>query len=239
MVSSGIKNSEPKIEKLVGILAILAQDRLLSRSPFSIKGLSVLACTGIFPATEKSIQGIEHSWISCRIRRLWICKHVSRKTMRIPYVWRGRGNNADCPLRTESTSLKWFSTDFLIVNSSSRNSCSLLNSFNCWTLPIGVSRSARSRSANSSWSGACSRLDCSYPVRVCPISTAWESFCLQFTNIIFGKIHSVFMSQDLGFCFCEQLFPCLSKKDPDLTSVELLVRFALLWHPVGGLPRTC
>ena len=33
----------------------------------------------------------------------------------------------------------------------------------------------------------------------------------------FGKIRSVFMSQDLGFCFCEQLFPCLSKNDPDLT----------------------
>ena len=32
------------------------------------------------------------------------------------------------PLRTDSTSLKWFSTNFLIKNSSSRNSCSLFNS---------------------------------------------------------------------------------------------------------------
>ena len=69
MVSSGIKKLELKFEKL-----FWTQDRLLSRSPFSMTGLSVLACTGIFPIIEKSIQGIEHSLVSCRRRRLWICK---------------------------------------------------------------------------------------------------------------------------------------------------------------------
>ena len=105
---------------------------------------------------------------------------------------RRRGNNAgwlgtwsNFPLRTDSTSLKWFSTNFLIENSSSRNSCSLqvfqlLNPSNTRT------RSARSRSANSSWSRACSRLDCSYPVRVCPMSTAWESICLFNSQILFS-----------------------------------------------------
>ena len=105
---------------------------------------------------------------------------------------RRRGNNAgwlgtwnNFPLRTDSTSLKWFSTNFLIENSSSRNSRSLqvfqlLNTSNTRT------RSARSRSANSSWSRACSRLDCSYPVRVCPMSTAWESICLFNSQILFS-----------------------------------------------------
>ena len=46
-----------------------------------------------------------------------------------------------------------------------------------------------------------------------------NQFVSSITNIIFGKIISVFMSQDLGFCFCERLFPCLSKNDPDLTVV--------------------
>ena len=34
------------------------------------------------------------------------------------------------------------------------------------------------------------------------------------------------MSQDLGFCFCEQLFPCFSKSDPDLTCLERELRVA-------------
>ena len=82
MVSSGIKKKiELKIENLFRILAILAQDRLSSRSPFSITGLSVLACTKMFPVIEKSIQGVEN------IRRLWICKNVSRYTISISYIW--------------------------------------------------------------------------------------------------------------------------------------------------------
>ena len=48
------------------------------------------------------------------------------------------------------------------------------------------------------------------------------------TNIIFGKIRSVFMSQDFGFCFCEQLFFFSFQNDPELTVVSLLVRFDLL-----------
>ena len=167
--------------------------------------------------------------------------------MRIPYVWRGRRNNAgwlgtwnNCPLRTDSTSLKWFSTNFLVVNSSSRNSCSLLNSFNCWILPIRVSRSARSRSANSSWIRACYRLHCSYPVRVCPISTAWESVCLSNSQILFSArsaLYSCLRISDFAFASnCSLVFP---KKILIWQVVELLVRFALLWHPVDGLPRTC
>ena len=41
-------------------------------------------------------------------------------------------------------------------------------------------------------------------------------------------IRSVFMSQDLGFCFCEQLFFFSFQNDPELTVVLLLVRFELL-----------
>ena len=116
---------------------------------------------------------------------------------------------------------------------------SLLNYSNFWTVLTRKSRSARSRSANSLWTRACSRLDCAYPVRVCPISTAWESISLQFTNIIFfGKIRSVFMTQDLGFCFCEQLFLFSFQNDPEVTVVKLLVQFALSWHPDYGSPRT-
>ena len=106
---------------------------------------------------------------------------------------RGRRNNAgwlgtwnNYPQRTDSTSLNWFSTNFLTDNSSSPNSCSLFNSSDFWILPIRVSRNARSRSANSSWSGACSRLDCSHPVRVRPIFTAWESICLFSSQILFS-----------------------------------------------------
>ena len=47
---------ELKIEKLSGILAILAQDWLWSRSPLSVPGVPVHACTGIFPLTEKSLE---------------------------------------------------------------------------------------------------------------------------------------------------------------------------------------
>ena len=84
MVSSRI---ELKFEKLFRIWAILPQDWLWSRSPLSITGFPVLVCTGIFPVVEKSIQGIEHSWKSCRIRRLRICINVSRYTIRIPYIY--------------------------------------------------------------------------------------------------------------------------------------------------------
>ena len=78
-----------KIEKLFGPFSHLAQDRLLSRSPFSITGFPVLTCTGIFPVIEKSIQVIEHSLISCRRRRLWIRRNVSWKTMRAANFSRG------------------------------------------------------------------------------------------------------------------------------------------------------
>ena len=172
------------------------------------------------------------------------CKFESRLSN--PPGSRGRRNNAgwivtwnNCPLRTHSTSLKWCSTNFLTENSSSRNSWSLFNSSNFWILLTRESRSARSRSANSSWSRACSRLDCSYPVRVCPISTAWESICL-FNSQIFFSARSAQYSclRDLGFCFCEQLFSISFQNEPELTVVQLLVRFALLWHPDYGSPRT-
>ena len=81
------QNLEQKIEKLLRIWAIWAQDRLLYRSTFSFSGLHVRASTGIFPVKEKSMHVIEHSWISCRRRRLWICKNVSRYTMRVPNTW--------------------------------------------------------------------------------------------------------------------------------------------------------
>ena len=197
----------------------------------SFTGLSVLACSGIFPVIKKSIQGIGHSSESCRRRRLWICKHFSWYTMRIhifgcksesllsnPPGSRGRRNNAGClgtwnnyPQRTDSTSLNWFSTNFLTENSSSRNSCSLFNSSNFWILRIRVSRSARSRSANSSWSGACSRLDCSYPVRVRPIFTAWESICLFFSQILFSARSALYsclrISDFASASNCSLVFP--------------------------------
>ena len=163
------------------------------------------------------------------------CKSQSRLSSP-PGSWR-RGNNAgwlgpsnDCPLRTDSTSLKWFSTNFLIENSS-RNSCSLqffqlLNTSNTSTTK-------------------CSFSICQFFVKqslfsselFIPCSNMPNFHCLrinvydQFTNIIFGKIRSVFRSQDLGFCFCEQLFHCLSNNDPDLTVVSLASRS---WRRYSG-----
>ena len=244
MVSSGIQKFRTENWETIwdfSKIGCCLDHHFLSRvSPY-------LLFTGIFPATEKSIQGIEHSWKSCRIRLLWICKNVSRHTMRIPYVWRGRGNNAgwlgtwnNCPLRTDSTSLKmifdqlsyrkFFESKFLLspqffqlLNTSNTSitkcSFSICQFFVNWSL------------FSSGLFIPCSSMPNFHCLRI--------NLSLQLTNIIFGKIRSVFMSQDLGFCFCEQLFPCLSKNDPDLTSVDLLVRFALLWHPVDGLLRTC
>ena len=63
-----------------------------------------------------------------------------------------------------------------------------VNSSNFWILLILVTPSVRSRSPNSSWSRACSRLDCSYPVGVCPISTACDSNCL-FNSYNFQEDH--------------------------------------------------
>ena len=167
----------------------------------------MLTCTGMFPVIKKTIQGIEHSSISRR-RRRFVDPPGSRR----------RGNNAgwlgtwsNFPLRTDSTSLKWFSTNFLIENSSSRNSRSLqvfqlLNTSNTRT------RSARSRSANSSWSRACSRLDCSYPVRVCPMSTAWESICLFNSQILFSARSALYSRLRISdFASASYCSPPLSK----------------------------
>ena len=65
----GNQKLELKIEKLFGIIAILAQDRLWSRSPPSVAGFSVLACTRIF-SRNKEIHWVEHSWTSCRSTRM-------------------------------------------------------------------------------------------------------------------------------------------------------------------------
>ena len=157
---------------------------------------------------------------------------------------RGRGNNAgwlgtwsNCPLRTDSTSLKWFSTNFLIENSWLRKSCSLFNSYNFWILPMQESRSARSRSANSSWSRACSRLGCSYPVRVCPIFTAWESVHLFNSQILFSARTALYSCLRISdFASASNCSSLSFQDDPELTVVQLLVRFALWWHPVDGFP---
>ena len=65
------------------------------------------------------------------------------------------------------------------------NSWVLFSSSISWIPLIRVSRSARSRSATSSWSRSCSRLDCAYPSRVCPISSAWDSICLFNARMLF------------------------------------------------------
>ena len=129
------------------------------------------------------------------------------------------GNNAGwlgtwniCPLRTDSTSWTWFLTNFLVENSSSRNSWSLFNSSTFWILPIRVSRSARSRSANSSWSRACSRLDCSYPVRVCPIFTAWESISLFNSQILFSARSALYSSLRFRILLLRAIVPLSFQK---------------------------
>ena len=38
----------------------------------------------------------------------------------------------------------------------------------------------------SSWNDSCSRLDCSYPLIVCPISNAWDSICLFNAPMLFS-----------------------------------------------------
>ena len=76
--SVSLKSQVPKIRtenwETVLDFTLLAQGRLLSRSPSSITGLSMLACTGIFPVIDKSIQSMLNPLISCRRRRLWISK---------------------------------------------------------------------------------------------------------------------------------------------------------------------
>ena len=122
-------------------------------------------------------------------------------------------------------------------NSSRRNSWSLFNSSNFWILLIRVSRSARSRSANSSWSRACSRLDCAYPVRVCPISTAWESICLFNSQILFrtrSALYSCLRISDFASASnCSLVFPKMILIW-QLSNSWLDLRF--LWHPVTGFP---
>ena len=194
--------SELRIEKLCGILNHVVQDRLLSWSPFYIT---------VFPrayfhrdiSRKRKINSSDWAFLNKFSKKTHVdlqkrflenharCNFESRLSN--PPGSRGRRNNAvwivtwnNSPLRTHSTSLKWCSTNFLTENSSSRNSWSLFNSSNFWILLTRESRSARSRSANSSWCRACSRLDCSYPVRVCPISTAWESICLFNSQILFS-----------------------------------------------------
>ena len=224
---------EMKIEKLFGIVPILAQDWFWSRSPLSVTGFPVLACTGIFPVTEKSTW-IEYSWKSCQRRRLWICKNVSRKYHAYPIylaadfsrgiaillVHEESGNNAGwlgtwnlCPLRTEFDIFKmifnqlsyrkFFESKFL-------NSSSILSNF--WILPIRVSRSSLSRSANSSWSRACSRLDWSYPVRVCQIFTAWFSICLVNSQVLFSARSALYSSLRFRILLLRAIVPMSFQK---------------------------
>ena len=53
----------------------------------------------------------------------------------------------------------------------------------------------------SSWSGPCSRLDCSYPAIVCPISNAWDSICPFNTPTLFSArpaLHSCLRTSDFA-----------------------------------------
>ena len=97
---------------------------------------------------------------------------------------------------------KFFESKFLL---------SLFNSSNFWILLTRESRSARSRSANSSWSRACSRLDWSYSDRVCPISTAWESICLFNLQVLFSARSALYscltISEFASASNCSLVFP--------------------------------
>ena len=124
-----------------------------------------------------------------------------------------------------------------LENSSSRNSWFLFNSSNFWILLIRVSRSARSRAANLSWRRACTRLDCSYPVRVCAISTAWESICLFNSKTIFSarsalysclRISDFASASNCSFVCPKVILIC------QLSNSWLDLRF--LWHPLTGFP---
>ena len=222
---------ELKIEKLFGILPILAQDWLWSRSPLSVTGFPQLACTRIFPVTDKSLEMSIHEKVveedACAFARTFPIYHAYAvylaadfsRGIAILLVHEESGDNAGwlgtwniCPLRTDSTSLKWFSTNFLIENSSSRNSWSLFNSSNFWILPIRVSRSFLSRSANSSWSRACSRLDWSYPVRVCPIFTAWFSICLFNSQVLFSARSALYSSLRFRILLLRAIVPLSFQK---------------------------
>ena len=89
MVSSGIKKLELTIENLFGSVAIwLKIGCCLDHNFLSRVSPSSLA-PEYFSVIEKSIQGIEHSSISCRRRRLGTCKNVSRCTMRAANFSRG------------------------------------------------------------------------------------------------------------------------------------------------------
>ena len=220
MVSLGIKEKNGKLRKC------LARDWLWSRTPLSITGFTVLACT-VRISRNREINS--SGWV--------FLNKLSNKTLvdlrkRFPHVpcvsmylaanfSRGLaillGHEEEtwnmCPLRTDSTSLKGFSTNFLIENSSSRNSCSLFISSNFWILEIRVSRSARSPTASSSWSRACSRLDCSYFVRICPNSTAWESICPLNSQILFSARSALYsclrISDFVSASNCTLVFPNL------------------------------
>ena len=119
-----------------------------------------------------------------------------------------------CIPAVRSLMVSWFSTNFPLEKSSTRNSWTLFISSISWTLLIRVSRSARSRSADSSWSGACSRLDCSYPAKVCPISIGWDSICL-FNSWILLSSRSALHSCFIIFGFCIWSFFLFVKKCAD------------------------
>ena len=94
-----------------------------------------------------------------------------------------------------------------------------------WILQKRVSRSAHCRSANSSWNRACSRLNCSYPVRICPISTAWESMCLTNSQKLFSERSALYSSLRISdfasASNCSLVFP---NSYPNLTVVSLASR---------------
>ena len=139
---------------------------------------------------------------------------------------RGRGNNVcsfgtwnNCPLRTDSTSLKWFSTNFLTENSSSRKSWSLFKSSNFWIL------------SNTSIT-KCSFSICHFLCEV-ELVLVWTVHILfeyaqfpllenQFVSSIhkihiFGKIRSVFMFSGSRILLLRTIVPLSFQNDPDLT----------------------
>ena len=113
----------------------------------------------------------------------------------------------------------------------------LFNSSNFWILLTRESRSARSRSANSSWSRACSRLDCSYPVGVCSISTAWESICLFNSQISFAARSALYSCLRISdFASATNCSFSLSKMILNWQLSNSWLDLSLLWHPVHGFP---
>ena len=95
----------------------------------------------------------------------------------------------------------------------STHEISSINSTISRILAIRVSRSARSRSINSSCSRSCSRVYCSYTVRVCPISIAWDSICLFNSRMLFSTRSALYSCLRISdFASASNRSFCLSRR---------------------------